>query len=176
MEYTLLLGTNLGNRSENLHRALELLKTRCGREKQRSPVYETIAWGFEAPPFLNQAVVVESNLEPQQFLEKTQSIEQELGRREKTTEAGYTSREMDIDILFADNVVVNLPQLIIPHPRIAERRFVLEPLVDIVPDKVHPTLNKTMQELLDSCPDTSKVLLFLANFLMLVAVLNYTYP
>jgi 2-amino-4-hydroxy-6-hydroxymethyldihydropteridine diphosphokinase len=157
MEYTLLLGSNLGDRLGFLNKALSFLETSCGVVLCKSLVYETTSWGFDAPSFLNQAVVIRSTLEPLEFLQRTQQIEKSLGRGKKTSGNGYASREMDIDILFVDNLIISTENLIVPHPRLTERRFVLVPLAEIAPDKVHPVLNKTVLMLFGSCPDSSEV-------------------
>ncbi len=160
MEYTLLLGSNLGDRLGYLKQALNILQIHCGNVKFLSRVYETTAWGFEAPAFLNQAVVIKSMLKPLEFLHQSQQIEKSIGRKKKTINDKYASREIDIDILFIDNRILSTEALTVPHPRMAERNFVLVPLAEIIPHKVHPVLNKTIAELFGLCPDTSGVVPF----------------
>lgn len=161
MEYTIMLGSNLGNKLMYLERAIEQLSVNCGTIAKKSQVYETASWGFEAPSFLNQAVIVVSELMPKNFFKKTQKIEKELGREEQyKAQKRYYSRTIDIDILFIDNLIINSSELIVPHSRLANRRFVLVPLSEIQPNKVHPILNKTVLDLLQTCTDNSEVKLF----------------
>jgi len=153
----LLLGSNLGNRLAYLRLAIEKIAQQVGEILQISPVFETEPWHFEAEAnFLNCALEVFTLKTPAEILKCTQEIEQQLGRQNPTAQ-GYFSREIDIDILFFDDEVFVQENLEIPHPRIAERRFVLEPLCCIAPQKVHPVFMKTISELLVSCADNSKV-------------------
>ena len=156
-----MLGSNLGERLMYLDKAIEHLSEYCGKVIKKSQVYETVSWGFEAPTFLNQAVVVVSEFSPKEFLKRSQKIEKELGREElNKTENRYYSRTIDIDILFVDNLIINSPELIVPHDKIANRRFVLVPLSEIQPNKVHPILNKTVLDLLQTCTDNLEVNIF----------------
>ena len=150
------LGGNIRPRRRFLDRAVQCLAERIGTIVQTSSVYETEAWGFRAPAFLNRAVVAETGLSPEEVLRVTQAIERQLGRMRKT-DGAYASRTVDIDILFYDDAVVNVPGLQIPHPRIAERRFVLAGLEEIMPDFVHPVHKKNIRTLYEQCPDTLRV-------------------
>ena len=150
------LGGNIRPKRRRLDRAVQCLAERVGPVVQTSSVYETEAWGFRAPAFLNRTVVAETGLTPGEVLRITQDIERQLGRTKKTTGA-YASRTVDIDILFYDDAVVNEPDLRIPHPRIAERRFVLAGLCEVMPDYVHPVHKKNIRTLYDQCPDTLRV-------------------
>lgn len=149
------LGSNLGDRLFYLNQAVKELEL-CGIKcVKKSPVYETDSWGYDDEPYLNQVLECETFLTPEKLLEETSKIETLLGR--KRTLSGYEARTIDIDILFYDNEIVDIPQLIIPHPKIALRRFVLIPLCDIAPEFLHPVLKKTVRQLLDECEDTGRV-------------------
>jgi 2-amino-4-hydroxy-6-hydroxymethyldihydropteridine diphosphokinase len=151
------IGTNLGNRERNLTEALVMLGESAGRILATSSVYETEPWGFESEEgFLNMVVKVITSLTPQDLLKSTMSIELVLGRIRD--EMQYSSRVIDIDILFYGDQVTDDVNLKIPHPRIAERRFVLIPLCEIVPDLIHPVFKETISSLLESCTDTCQVI------------------
>ena len=120
----LLLGSNIPPRKAYLDKAILLISKALGDVLQQSSVYESAPWGFEAPvAFLNQAIHVETTWEPMAILRKTQEIERQLGRLAKSNKTGYTSRTMDIDLLFFDEAVIRLPELVVPHAQIANRRF-----------------------------------------------------
>jgi 2-amino-4-hydroxy-6-hydroxymethyldihydropteridine diphosphokinase len=147
----LLLGTNQGDRLANLQAAISALPPNV-RPVSVSAVYETPPWGFlEQPVFLNQAVRVETYLAPADLLGYLKKLEIELGRK---TSFRYGPRSIDIDILLYDNVVLDLPELIIPHPRLHERAFVLVPLADLAPDLIHPRMKKTIRDLLETVDAT----------------------
>ncbi len=151
----LLLGSNLGNRSKVLANAQEEISLIIGNLIKSSSVYETLAWGVEnQPAFLNQVLLVETKLTPQNLLKEINKIENDLGRvRYKK----WGERLIDIDILYFDNEVVNDDNLIIPHPEIINRRFTLVPLIEIAANYKHPSLGKTQQELLAVCKDELEV-------------------
>ncbi|GAB4497902.1 MAG: 2-amino-4-hydroxy-6-hydroxymethyldihydropteridine diphosphokinase [Anaerolineales bacterium] len=141
----LALGSNLGNRLANLKSAISNLPPQMD-VKKKSPVYETPPWGYvDQPAFLNQVVMAETYMEPENLLSHLKRLETVLGR-EPTFENG--PRVIDIDILFYDDLVLDSPPLVIPHPRLHTRGFVLVPLNDIAPDLVHPVLGKPISELL----------------------------
>lgn len=153
MQATIILGSNSGNKREILPEAISRLSS-MGKIVGRSSLYETEPWGFSCEEnFLNQVVVVETELSPRDFLEQCLSIEKQLGRVRHSGGPRYTSRPIDIDILFYDSLSINSPELTVPHPRLAERRFVLVPLAEIMPDFIHPLLHKSISALLSACPD-----------------------
>ena len=141
----LALGTNLGDRMENLHRALAALPPAVS-VIALSSVYETPPWGYaDQPAFLNMALAGETDLEPLALIAYLKNLETDLGR-EKTFRNG--PRLIDMDILFYDDLVFNQDDLVIPHPRLHERAFVLVPLNDVAPDRMHPVLKRTVRDLL----------------------------
>lgn len=153
------LGSNMGDREELLKRAITLLTSEAGNVVQCSSVWETEPWGFEAETsFLNMVVVINTGLNPLEMLKKINSIETRLGR--KRSGKDYQSRTIDIDILFWGNDTVNKGNLIIPHPAIAGRLFVLMPLNEIAPDFSDPVTGMTISELLDRCGDKSEIKIF----------------
>jgi len=150
------LGTNLGERLENLRAAAKALPPEvvvlCN-----SPVYETEPWGYtQQPAFLNQVLETETGLEPQQLLAHVKAVEARLGR---TPIFRYGPRLIDIDILLYDNLVLQTPELVIPHPHLTERAFVLIPLADLAPDRTLPNSKMTIRELSLTC-ERSSVKLF----------------
>lgn len=148
----LVLGSNLGDRMGYLEKALLAIENQVGEVLQRSSVYRTASWGrTELPEYLNQVLQVQTALAPQDLLRHLQQIEAELKR---TREEKWGSRTIDIDILFYDSDQVSEPNLIIPHPLLQERRFVLEPLMELAPTLVHPVLGQTVGELYSHLQDT----------------------
>ena len=152
----LALGSNMGNRLANLKAAILNLTPQM-TVKKKSSVYETPPWGFvEQDAFLNQVVMAETYLEPQPLLRHLKRLELVLGRVPNFRNG---PRLIDIDILFFDNLIINTPPLVIPHPRLHERAFVLVPLVEIEPDLIHPILQRPVNKLLDDV-DRSGIKLF----------------
>ena len=141
----LALGSNLGNRRLNLKTAINNLTPQM-KLKKKSYVYETPPWGFaDQPAFLNQVVIVETYEEPKRLLKHIKRLEIALGRIPNFKNG---PRLIDIDILFYDDLILDTVPLVIPHPRLHERAFVLVPLADIAPDLVHPVLHKSVKEML----------------------------
>ncbi|MCA1758159.1 MAG: 2-amino-4-hydroxy-6-hydroxymethyldihydropteridine diphosphokinase [Bacteroidales bacterium] len=150
------IGGNLGNKHNNLIKVLLLIENELGAIRKKSSVYETPPWGFQAEEnFWNMVVEIETGLNPEELLQQIKSIEQEFGRKRRTV--NYTSREMDIDILYFDDLVSENERLKIPHPHIQKRLFVLVPLAEIAPEKSHPVLQKTNRQLLENCVDKSEI-------------------
>lgn len=139
------LGSNQGDRLENLQAAVAALPPEVQIEK-RSRIYETEPWGYtDQPDFLNQVVAGETALDPRRVLTHLKAIEDDLGRQETFR---YGPRVIDLDLLFYDDLVSQAPDLAVPHPRLHERAFVLVPLADIAPSLRHPVSRKTVQEML----------------------------
>ena len=147
----LLIGGNLGNRSANLQNALHQIEKNCGKILDLSAIYETAAWGLtNQPSFYNQAVIIETILEPKALMEQLLSIETNMGRI-RSIKLG--PRLIDLDILLIDQLILDTEILTLPHPSMEQRRFALLPLAEIAPNLVHPILQKTIQELLMDCKD-----------------------
>lgn len=152
------LGSNLGNREENLSTAQKLIEEKIGKICSKSSIYETAAWGItEQNAFLNQVLEVETHFSPSAVLHLVLSIEKEMGR---IREIKWGERSIDIDILYYNNEVISIENLAIPHPFIQERKFVLVPLCEIAPTFIHPKLNHTNLELLEKCQDSGEIKIF----------------
>lgn len=151
----ILLGSNLGDRSQLLHQAAEEISLHIGTVSRRSSCYETKAWGNETQPdFLNQVLICETFLKPAEVLERCLMIEKTFGRDRKEK---WGSRTMDIDILYFGKEILATPELKIPHPFLHERRFTLVPLCEVLPDFVHPVFNFSNKQLLEQCADKLEV-------------------
>ena len=150
------IGTNLGDREANIEEALTRIEESLGEILVSSSIYETEPWGFESSErFLNMVVYIRTDLPPPGLLGRILMIEAQMGR--VRNEEDKKSRIIDIDILLYDDKVINDPSLVIPHPRLEKRRFVLTSLCEIAPEIVHPLMNKTFRQLLDLCEDTGEV-------------------
>ena len=156
----LMLGSNLGDRPGNLERAREKIIEDIGILTGISSIYESEPWGFRhETDFLNQCLIVESALQVDEILSRTQNIEVTLGR--ERTPHTCLARVIDVDIIFFNDEIINQTGLIVPHQALHLRRFVLVPLAEISPDLVHPELCKSISELLEECSDPLSVRPFL---------------
>lgn len=152
------LGSNLGNREENLSTAQKLIEEKVGKIRSKSSIYETAAWGItEQNAFLNQVIEVESHFSPSAVLHLVLKIEKDMGR---IREIKWGERRIDIDILYYNNEVISTENLVVPHPFIQERKFVLVPLCEIAPAFIHPKLKQTNLELLEKCQDSGEIKLY----------------
>ncbi|MBN1187773.1 MAG: 2-amino-4-hydroxy-6-hydroxymethyldihydropteridine diphosphokinase [Bacteroidales bacterium] len=150
------LGSNIGERGKNLKKALLLLQQVYGGPLYLSSLYETAPWGYENQRFFyNQIVVFQTNSDPDDILISIQKTEQKMGRIRNINQ--YSARIIDIDILFYGSTSMNTSSLTIPHPRITQRKFILIPLCEILPELIHPTVGKTVSSLLHDCEDTLSV-------------------
>ena len=150
------LGTNLGDKEQNLRDAVQKIEEQVGKIVSLSAFYVTAPWGFSSDnSFLNAAVCVVTKLSPLEVLQETQMIEKELGRTQKSVNRMYSDRLIDIDLLLYEDLVLSVisasgVELTLPHPLMTERDFVMKPLAEIAPGLVHPVLGKTMKELTSS--------------------------
>jgi 2-amino-4-hydroxy-6-hydroxymethyldihydropteridine diphosphokinase len=150
------LGSNLGDREKNLNSAIAEIEKEIGKMVAVSSYYETEPWGFVTEnQFLNMAMIAETDLSPSGVIGRILMIEAKLGRSRSGKE--YSSRVIDIDILFFSDLILDEPSLKIPHPLLHERRFVLAPLCEIVPDFIHPVFKISLSRLLSGCSDSSTV-------------------
>lgn len=157
--YYLLLGGNMGDRFYYFSSAISLIRERIGVITTTSSLYETEPWGFDHENwFLNQALIVKSALAPEEVLLKIHDIERTLGRIRDNSR--YNGRNIDIDILFVDEEIYYSNNLVIPHPRLHQRKFALLPLLKIAPKLKHPLFDMSVEELTKSCKDTMKVNLY----------------
>jgi 2-amino-4-hydroxy-6-hydroxymethyldihydropteridine diphosphokinase len=158
------LGSNMGDRAENLTAAVVAMASYGLTLIQSSRIYETSPWGFESDtPFLNQVVKIQTPFHPEKLLQMLLEIEHHLGRTrisDPDNKLPYQSRVIDLDILLYNNDIYQRPHLTIPHPRMHLRRFVLAPLTELAPDHRHPLLDVSLTELLKNTPDKGSVSLF----------------
>jgi 2-amino-4-hydroxy-6-hydroxymethyldihydropteridine diphosphokinase len=151
----LLIGGNLGDRTVSLQKAIIMIGEYCGPLTKLSSLYETAAWGLaDQPSFLNQALEISTSANARQLMRRVLKIEKDLGRV-RAEKLG--PRLIDIDILFFNDEIHDLPFLKIPHPEIQNRRFVLTPMAEIAAQFKHPVLKKTIAQLLEECPDNLEV-------------------
>ncbi len=149
------IGSNLGEREENLANAIKQIEANCGIISKQSAIYETAAWGnTEQPAFLNQALVLRTDLSSKKLMKQLLHIERLMGR-ERTVKMG--PRTIDLDIVLMDEETVYSEYLTLPHPNMQDRKFVLLPLAEIAPKAFHPVFNKTIEQLLVECGDVLDV-------------------
>ncbi len=151
------MGSNLGNRHGFLDDALNKMRARWGEEPVLSSRFATPPWGMEKgnPDFINQVACFQLDKPPLEVMQDLLAIEQDLGRIRNPEGTGYQSRTIDLDMLVIEGVTMNEPELTLPHPRIEERRFVLEPLCELAPDLRLQSKGPTIKDLLRTCPDHS---------------------
>ncbi|MDR3308787.1 MAG: 2-amino-4-hydroxy-6-hydroxymethyldihydropteridine diphosphokinase [Tannerella sp.] len=151
------LGSNLGDKRGNISRAVSLIVERAGEALVVSALYETPPWGFESKEsFINIALGISTDLSPEDLLHCTQQIECDMGRTGKSIDGVYHDRPVDVDILLYDDIVMQSPTLVIPHPLLHYRLFVLQPLAEIAPDLIHPVLGKSIAEILQTVSKIEK--------------------
>ena len=152
----LLLGSNLGDSQLLFQQVISLIDERLGKLEIQSALYQSPPWGFEHEnDFLNQVLILETDLAAGEILQTCLQIEVDIGRK-RTTQV-YGARRIDIDVLFVNDEVMDTESLVLPHPRLHLRKFTLLPLLELIPDYVHPKLQKSIQELLVACEDNSEV-------------------
>ena len=148
-------GSNLGDKLANIREAIELIHEKIGFVFNQSSLYESEPWGYESQSlFVNGVLEIETVLTPTDLLSGLKNIEISLGRGEKTLDA-YSDRLIDLDILYFGDKLIDMNGLVVPHPHIYKRRFVLEPLVEIAPNFIDRRFEKSTSELLNECTDTS---------------------
>lgn len=153
----IIAGSNIEPRRLSIKQAVSLLQESGIAITKSSAIYESEPWGFQAElNFLNQVFFIETEKNAHELLELLLKTEKKLGRQRKNSQS-YSSRIIDLDILFFDHEVINTRALQVPHPKMTERRFVLEPLHEIAPQYIHPKLNKSVHELLLKCPDKGNI-------------------
>ncbi len=152
------LGTNQGQKLENINKCIALLHNEVGTIIKVSSLYESDSWGFDSDSFYNCIVVMHTNLPPFKLLKKVLKVESKMGRIRKTTKE-YESRIIDIDIIAFDEEIIESENLIIPHPLLKKRLFVLIPIQEVIPNWTHPIDKTTISEIINLCDDNSKCLI-----------------
>lgn len=148
------IGTNIGNKRRNMITAAALLAERVGDVLALSDFYETEPWGFDSEhTFLNAVLLLDTAFTPDELLNATQQIESDMGRTKKS-HGEYHDRVIDIDLLMVDDLVLQTPTLIVPHPLMHKREFVMAPFAEIAPHVLHPILKKTIGDLYKELPDS----------------------
>lgn len=143
------IGSNMGNRKALIEQAIAHIELLCNTKADISPIIESEPWGFESPlPFLNIGIAVETNLTPAILLQELLNIEKSISSASHRDENGnYINRQIDIDLIAFDDIVIDTPQLQLPHPRMHLRDFVLTPMMHLNPNWIHPILNKSITQL-----------------------------
>lgn len=158
------LGSNIENRFYYINSAMEEINIQVGIITNTSDVWESKSWSYSDNNYLNAVIELKTTLNPHEFLKKCQEIEKKLGRTSKTVvidgKANYSSRTIDIDILFYDNIIIKSKQLTVPHYNMHLRMFVLKPLLQIAPDFIHPLIKEDINTLTNKCEDESSVKFF----------------
>lgn len=149
------LGSNIGNRLENIQNCIQLIHENIGLVLRVSKLYESPAWGFESDAFYNCALLIHTSFSAEKILKKIGIIEKELGRVRKKTES-YEARIIDVDIIMIEDLVIQSENLIIPHPQMQNRKFVLLPMLDLKVDYQHPVLHQSIEQLYKNSNDTSE--------------------
>ena len=145
------IGSNKGNRSVLINKAIDEIEKKVGIIISRSSIYQSKSWGFDSNDFYNLCLLIDTDIMPKSLLINLKKIEKSMGRED--IDGSYPDRFIDIDILFYDNITTDSEDLKIPHPKIEIRKFVLVPMLEIADDYVHPILNKTIKELYNDCSD-----------------------
>ena len=145
------IGSNKGNRSVLINKAIDEIEKKVGIIISRSSIYQSKSWGFDSNDFYNLCLLIDTDIMPKSLLINLKKIEKSMGRED--VDGSYSDRLIDIDILFYDNITTDSEDLKIPHPKIEIRKFVLVPMLEIADDYVHPILNKTIKELYNDCSD-----------------------
>ena len=148
------IGSNKGNRSQLINEAIDKIDISVWKVELKSSIYETQSWGFKSNNFFNVCLLIESSLSVESIFNKILKIEKDMGRLKSGNK--YSDRCIDIDILFVEDIIVNSKNLIIPHPRLHLRKFVLTPMLDLTPDLIHPILNKSIKQLELECDDNDQ--------------------
>ena len=145
------IGSNKGNRSVLINKAIDEIEKKIGKIISRSSMYQSKSWGFDSNDFYNLSLLIDTDIEPKSLLINLKKIEKSMGRED--IDGSYSDRFIDIDILFYDYIIIDSEDLKIPHPKIEIRKFVLVPMLEIADDYVHPILNKTIRQLDNECDD-----------------------
>ena len=150
------LGSNKGQRLDFIHEAVVQIQKKIGILTDLSSLHQSPSWGFEGPDFLNACIGIHTVLTPLDVLQNLLKIERQLGRV-RSTKLGYSSRIIDLDLLFFEDQVIDNEGLILPHPRLELRNFILSPMCEIAPDLIHPRLGKSLEDLSRICKDSSTI-------------------
>lgn len=152
----------MGDKISTIEKSTHLIEKKIGTIEKISTFYESEPWGFDTNEwFINRVVAINTLLSPEELLKQLLAIESLLGRIRNTENKGYSSRTIDLDILFFNHEIIENKNLTIPHPRLHLRKFTLLPLVELYPDFIHPIFNQSLKALLDKCDDSSKVIHFI---------------